>query len=71
MATEEETTQYAETYWTIEDVLSLAIDVDATLTEDEAHGILYNAENRLKDAMVERGWDVLNTYFSDFLEERK
>ena len=49
--------KYAKTAWSIEDIVD-----QYDVTDDEAHEFLQNNETRLRDLMIERGWNVIETY---------
>jgi hypothetical protein len=49
--------KYAEVAWTTEDVLTLRPD----MTIEEAEEWLQVNEKHLRDRLIERGWDVMET----------
>ena len=53
--TEAEKLEFAKVCWIVEDVLSLRPD----LTEEDASRILDANEERIQEAMIERGWHVI------------
>jgi len=61
---------WAVTYWTAEDVLSIARADDHPLTDEEAEQIFDRISNRLHERMVEAGWDIVNEGLVDWVKER-
>jgi hypothetical protein len=52
----EEKTRYAQMWWSTEDVLELR----PKWTEEQADEFLSNNQNRLRDRLIELGWEVIN-----------
>lgn len=59
---------WAIAYWTTADIH--AIEGRDKVTDEEAEELLERIDNRLKDAMVEAGWEVVNAEFARFIKER-
>jgi len=51
---------YAQTYWTIEDVLYRGEDNGKRIRRNEAKEIIRFAEKHIVEAMVSGGWDVID-----------
>ena len=47
--------KYADVVWTVEDIASLKPE----WTEARAEEFLANNENRIRDRLIELGWDVI------------
>ena len=48
--------RYAEVVWTTDDVRTLF-----DISEDEADEWLFSNQNRIRDRLIELGWDVIQT----------
>lgn len=57
---------FAEVMWTPGDVQSLA-----KLTEEEALDFLVDNQKRIRDRLVELGWEVISDLLDDWLQEQK
>ena len=56
--------KFAKVYWTIEDVIETTKNMntnglDIKLTKKEAEEFIKNNEERIKNAMTETGWEVI------------
>lgn len=48
---------YASVEWTVDDIR----DVRPKMTVEQAEAFLSSNENNIRDRMVERGWDAIDT----------
>ena len=50
---------FAEVSWAVEDVLHSAEELDIPISRKKAGELLRSVENRIEDAMVSAGWEVV------------
>ena len=57
--------KYAEILWIVSDVMKNAKEMDLDIDRKSAELILKSKENRIMDAMVAAGWDVIENAITD------
>jgi hypothetical protein len=53
--------KYAAAVWTVDDVQTKAQEMGLDLSDEEAEAFLSSIESDIRDRMIERGWDVIET----------
>lgn len=56
---------FALTIWSVDDLANMEFEDD-----EERLGFLEDSENRLREAMIQTGWDVLESLHIDFMREK-
>jgi len=52
---------YAKCEWTADDVMTMAEELDISMSEDEAESFLIRNQSNIRERMCERGWDAIQT----------
>jgi len=55
---------YAETRWTVQDILGAAERAEIDMTPEQAREWLQRNAHVIQDRLVEVGWDVIDTLLS-------